>query len=80
MGCLLKVTFDASADTATKRDAVIAKHKNLFGKSATPLFEDEENDRPVASYYVIHGVNVASQYIVERIKRDKNIHKVKIIS
>jgi len=80
MGCLLQVVFDASADTASKRDAVITKHKGLFGYGNDPLTEDEENDRHVANYYVPVGRNQASQYIVERMKKDRNVHKVRIVS
>lgn len=80
MGCLVQIIFDASVDTATKRDAVILRHKHLFGYAPEPLCEEEENDRPAANYYVVHNVNVASKYIVERIKRDRNIYKARIIS
>jgi len=80
MGCLLQVVFDASADTATKRDSIVSKHKGLFGLNNEPLCEDEENDRHTANYFVPLGVNQASKYIVERVKRDRNIHKVRIIS
>jgi len=82
MGCLVQVTFDSSVDCQTKKNGFIKRHSSFFGgpNGVTIVSEEEENDREVVRFYVAHGVEAASMYISENLKRDKMVYRANIIS
>jgi hypothetical protein len=72
--------FDSSVDTQAKKEKLIGKHFKFFGPEVNLVSEAEENDHEVSRFYVVHGVDIASKYIADRLKKDKGVRRVKIIS
>jgi heme-binding NEAT domain protein len=82
MGCLIQITFDSSVDCQTKKNSFMKRHADFLAgpRGVNIVSEEEENDREVVRFYVMHGVEPASLYISEKLKKDKMVYRASIIS
>ncbi len=80
MGCLIQVTYDSSVDCQTKKNTFIRKHLKFLGPEVQLVSEKEDDGREVAKFFVPHGVEYASRYLDTKFKKDRMVHRSKIIS
>jgi hypothetical protein len=79
MGCLVEITLRSSVDSCEKKDRFFKRHSKFF-MANQPTAEEERAGRDVIRIFVPWGENRTSQYLCERMCRDRSVFKAKIIS
>lgn len=79
MGCLIEITLRSSVDSCEKKQKFFHRHRN-FLCGVEPLSEEERGGRDVVKLFVPWGENRTSSYLCDRLRKDRNVFKAKIIA